>query len=147
MAELKTEKEESFGCIPVRQQGGVWEVLLVEHARGGHLKPPKGHRELNEKPEEAALRELHEETGIETCKLVPGAVFNERYTYPHAGQIFEKEVTYYLCHPEGAENPAPRESDVTRCMWLPLSEAIETATFLETKDLLANVQNYLESRR
>lgn len=40
-------------------------VLLHDHARLGRLLPPGGHIEPNELPDEAAIREVREETGVE----------------------------------------------------------------------------------
>jgi 8-oxo-dGTP pyrophosphatase MutT (NUDIX family) len=44
----------------------VWKrsVLLHHHQKLGRWLPPGGHIEPNELPDEAALREVHEETGI-----------------------------------------------------------------------------------
>ena len=44
----------------------VWKrsVLLQHHQKLGRWLPPGGHIEPNELPDEAAIREVHEETGI-----------------------------------------------------------------------------------
>jgi 8-oxo-dGTP pyrophosphatase MutT (NUDIX family) len=47
-------------------------VLLHRHAKLGKILPPGGHIEANELPEEAALREVYEETGLEV-ELLDGA--------------------------------------------------------------------------
>ena len=40
-------------------------VLIMLHPKLGILLPPGGHIEPNELPDQAALREVHEETGLE----------------------------------------------------------------------------------
>ena len=44
--------------------------LLMNHKKLGKWVQPGGHIELNEDPEEAAIRETFEETGI-PIKLIP----------------------------------------------------------------------------
>ena len=45
------------------------KILLVKHKRNGRWTQPGGHMEINETPEETALREVYEETGLR-IKLV-----------------------------------------------------------------------------
>jgi len=52
-------------------------VLLHEHAKLRKILPPGGHIETNELPEEAALREVYEETGLEIT-LAGGADADSR---------------------------------------------------------------------
>ncbi|MCX8072546.1 MAG: NUDIX domain-containing protein [Candidatus Binatia bacterium] len=65
----KRGKEVSAGCVVTRVHNGVTEVLLV-HPRGATFRKPlfgipKGHVEPGEQPEEAAVRETKEETGLD----------------------------------------------------------------------------------
>ena len=43
--------------------------LLHRHPTLGLWRPPGGHIEENEEPQDAVLREIHEETGLE-CRIV-----------------------------------------------------------------------------
>ena len=49
--------DRSFGVIPVRQQQGIRQYLLVQH-HAGHWGFPKGHPDEGESPREAAERDL-----------------------------------------------------------------------------------------
>ena len=40
------------------------KILLIKHKKNGRWTQPGGHMEGNETPEEAALREVYEETGL-----------------------------------------------------------------------------------
>ena len=40
------------------------KILLIKHKKNGRWTQPGGHLEGNETPEEAALREVYEETGL-----------------------------------------------------------------------------------
>ena len=55
----------SAGGVVVNQRGNVLWIL-----RNGHWDIPKGKVEMGEKLEEAALREVTEETGIKDIKII-----------------------------------------------------------------------------
>lgn len=62
--------ERAAGGVVVRGQGAEREVLLINDAYD-HITFPKGHLEPGEDWETAAVREVAEETGIETRILAP----------------------------------------------------------------------------
>ncbi|MBT9253898.1 MAG: NUDIX domain-containing protein, partial [Brockia lithotrophica] len=55
--------EVSAGGIVYRRGARGPEILVIED-RFGRIAYPKGHLEAGETPEQAALREVEEETGI-----------------------------------------------------------------------------------
>lgn len=65
---MKTKHEYSFGVIPIRFFGtpdrSTLKACFVCHTDGKHWGFPKGHAEEKEGPQEAAERELVEETGL-----------------------------------------------------------------------------------
>ncbi|MDF7640078.1 NUDIX hydrolase [Bifidobacterium sp. ESL0784] len=62
--ELPVAREYSAGGLIFDSHNRV--ALIARHSRSGHLEwcLPKGHIEKGETPEETAVREVHEETGI-----------------------------------------------------------------------------------
>lgn len=57
---------DSYGAIVLERMGSVSvQVLLIRSRYGWSF--PKGHIEEGEQPEEAAVRETKEETGIDIC--------------------------------------------------------------------------------
>ncbi|MFF4169295.1 NUDIX hydrolase [Streptomyces sp. NPDC001744] len=69
---------------------------------------PGGGLEGDETPEEAALRELAEETGITEVDLGP-AIWSRYCSFPFAGRRWDQDETYYLARTRrtGAA-PGPR---------------------------------------
>ncbi|MEI6267141.1 MAG: NUDIX domain-containing protein [bacterium] len=61
-------KERSAGGIITRIKGGNTEILLVKHADNKYSFP-KGHIEQGESEEEAAKREIIEETGYDNVVI------------------------------------------------------------------------------
>jgi len=105
----------AVGGIVVRESGSGLEVLLIED-RWGMVAPPKGHMEPGETPEEAATREVYEETGIRVA--VAGDVGEVKYRFfAQDGEVVEKAVRYFLMTPVGGE-PRPQEGETQRVMWV-----------------------------
>ena len=62
--ELPVVREYSAGGLVFDDRGRV--AIIARHSRSGHLEwcLPKGHIEKGETPQQTAVREVHEETGI-----------------------------------------------------------------------------------
>jgi 8-oxo-dGTP pyrophosphatase MutT (NUDIX family) len=96
---------------PAGRQRGLWAL-------------PKGNIGLDEKPEEAALREVEEETGIE-ARLVT-KLGDVRYVYTWAGERIFKVVSFYLFRYRRGRlgDIAPEQRiEVDEARWLPLEDA------------------------
>jgi 8-oxo-dGTP pyrophosphatase MutT (NUDIX family) len=64
---------------------------------------PKGHIERDEKPEQAALREVREETGIQAAIDGPIGVSRYEFVDHRGGQRNRKTVDWFLAHRTGGE--------------------------------------------
>jgi 8-oxo-dGTP pyrophosphatase MutT (NUDIX family) len=96
---------------PAGRKRGLWAL-------------PKGNIGLDEKPEEAALREVEEETGVE-ARLVT-KLGDVRYVYTWAGERIFKVVSFYLFRYQRGRlgDIAPEQRiEVDEARWLPLEDA------------------------
>jgi 8-oxo-dGTP diphosphatase len=117
------------GGVVVRGEGDRREVVLVHRPKYDDWSLPKGKLYDGEPEEDAALREVEEETGIR-CRLGPfaGAVtYADRYGRP-------KVVRYWLMTPEGGAFEPGEEVDEIR--WLPAAEAEAALTYPHDRKLL-----------
>lgn len=83
------EQKLSCGVIVVRETSDGWKTILLRAYH--HWDFPKGIREQGESPVEAALREVHEETGIVDIEFDWGDRFLESGPYSKG-----KVARYYL---------------------------------------------------
>ena len=95
---------------------------------------PKGHIEEGETPEVAALREVAEETGIESAIERSLGVID--FWFMAGGNRINKTVHHYLFRETGGVL-APQESEVDEVGWFPLSEIVELLAYPDEKKLIA----------
>lgn len=133
--------EESFGVIPLIKKSGCWEVFLIQHNRGGYWGFPKGHAEAKETPEEAAFRELKEETNLELVHCLRKEPFVEQYQFQIDGKRVYKKVSYFAAEVSGSVKLQPQE--IQDGVWVPLPQALEKITHAEGKSILAQVVKIL----
>ena len=78
------------------------KILLVKNKKGDSSADseswwgyPKGHLEEGEKPSEAAVREVYEETGFEVKIVNNKPVAESRYEIERSGEVLQKTVWFY----------------------------------------------------
>ncbi len=114
--------ETSAGGLVVRTEDGARAVALIGRLdRRGRLRwsLPKGHVERGETHEQAAIREVEEETGISgriTARL--GSV---DYTFVAHGKRIHKRVHHYLMVAVAGEL-SDADVEVTEVAWVPLCD-------------------------
>jgi 8-oxo-dGTP diphosphatase len=122
------------GLIVRDTPSGETEVVLVHRPRYDDWTIPKGKLNKGESPEDAAVREVEEETGI-TAKLGPH-LDDVTYTDRHGEK---KVVSYWMMHPVTvAARNADDEVDEVR--WVPVGEASRLLTYKRDRKLLENAQ-------
>jgi ADP-ribose pyrophosphatase YjhB (NUDIX family) len=106
---------------------------------------PKGHIEEGETPEQAALREVAEETGIQSEITKSLGVID--FWFMAGGKRIHKTVHHYLFRESGGLLAA-QESEVDEVAWFPLGEIIDKLAYPDEKKLIArtNATTELDAR-
>lgn len=129
----------------VRRADSIVEILLLKHESGKWMLP-KGTIEQGETPEEVALREIREETGLSHVKIVAD-LGEERYHFfwRSEGVYYDKTVRYYLLEFLGGETPAPQvEEGFVATEWVTLPEALRRIKYKETREIIRRAAAVLE---
>ena len=129
---MKVE-EESCGIIPLKQENGIWQVLLILHQGGRHWAFPKGHGNPGETAVDSARRELKEETGLDIEKFLQDDPLTERYQFHRKREIVVKTVQYFPALVSG--NLQLQAEEIRDAKWVPLKESPRYLTFREAKEM------------
>jgi bis(5'-nucleosidyl)-tetraphosphatase len=129
--------DQSFGIVPLLQKDGAWHVFLIQHRHGRYWGFPKGHAEKNETPEQAAVRELKEETNLDVVQILEGEPMLEKYQFTLEGRRISKQVLYFIAEVSGTV--VLQQKEIQNGVWVPLFSAQEKITHQEGKNILAQV--------
>ena len=131
----------------MRRLRGRWWLAAIRP--GGRPKGlwalPKGLIAPGESPEEAALREVGEETGLEATPLQK--LGDVKYVYTWAGERVFKIVSFYLFRYRSGRigDIAPEQRiEVDEARWLPLEEAPKLLAYKGEREMAAKALAALE---
>ncbi len=126
--------------ISVRE--GVPYVAMIATRGRTRWGLPKGAVAPGETSEQAALREVLEETGLEAQIVKP--LNTIEYFFRASDSLIRKRVDFYLMLHTGGELK-PQLTEVDDVEWVELSEAIRRASFASEKKLLESAQQELDA--
>lgn len=133
---MRTRSEVSAGGVVYRRSDeGVEVVLAARRTRRGDLAwgLPKGLVEPDETPEQAAVREVREETGLEADVEV--SLGEIRYFYVWEGVRVRKAVHFFLMRATGGD-ASQHDDEMEEVRWFPLSVALRRATYKGEREVL-----------
>ena len=121
-----SERIEAAGGVVVRDG----QVALVHRPRYDDWTLPKGKLDAGESFEEAAVREVQEETGVRArlVRELPST------SYRVGGR--QKIVRYWLMDVEH-EGPFEPNDETDQLRWAPLDDALRLLTYDRDRDVLA----------
>lgn len=159
-------REISAGGVVVQHRDGSWWMAAIEPAGEAAARPdssrlsapskskavlclPKGLVDQGEKPLEAALREVREETGITATPIVKLADIKYMYvrTWGDGERVF-KIVSFYLLRYESGEIDDVSDDmrvEVARALWVPLADAPKLLAYKGEKQMAKQALEYIST--
>jgi 8-oxo-dGTP pyrophosphatase MutT (NUDIX family) len=154
-------REISAGGVVIRNTPEGWQVAVIEPQKEGSVTPsgrkrsqkmllalPKGLVDPGEKPDQTALREVREETGL-TASLVT-KLGDIKYAYVRSWgdkQRVFKIVSFYLLQYQSGEindiTPDMR-IEVKSALWIPLEDARRQLAYRGEKDMVRRAEAYVK---
>ena len=144
----KTEIPEEIlaGGIVYRRKNGSYQIALL-YDIFGYWTFPKGHLEKGEGLEEALLREIKEEIGLENLKIIKKlGERNYKAREPEKGLV-RRKVTDFLLESTGDTELKVEESPgIKDARWFRLDEISSLRQYKEIKGTLQEVIDYLKQK-
>ena len=138
-----TRREVSAGGVVYRREGEALEVLLAaRRTRRGDLAwgLAKGGIELDESIEDAAVREVREETGIDA--EIEDSLGETRYFYVWDDVRVRKVVHFFLMRAVGGDTN-DHDDEMEDVRWFPLERALKRAAYKGEREVLARAAERL----
>jgi len=134
-------REHSAGFVVFRRRDSLLEVLLIRSSEYSYWGFPKGLVDEGESDEEAARRELAEETGLTDIEVVDGFKTTDKYFYQREGKRIFKTVTFFAAFVRSGEVRLSYEhSDY---MWVEAHKALSLIKYKSLKEVLRQALRFL----
>ena len=160
------EREFSAGGVVVRKMKGRWFLAVIEphmerpkkatkkSSRPRKAQPPtiralpKGAIDAGEKPEQTAIREVHEETGLQADMIAKLADIKYVYVrnWGNQARVFKIVSFYLLLYRTGRLGHIAPEMriEVRRAFWIPLEEAGTILSYKGEREVTEKAQQYVK---
>jgi 8-oxo-dGTP diphosphatase len=124
-------REFSSGGLVIRNMRGRAHLAVVR-VRDDILALPKGHPEKGESSQDAALREVREETGLEATPVEK--LGDIRYWYARDGDRVMKIVSFFLFRYRSGRLE-DHDQEVEEALWIPLEEAPRRLAYKSEREI------------
>jgi len=130
--------ETSAGGVVFRVANGQPLFLLIRDSYQ-NWGFPKGHLEAGEAPENAAVREVAEETGLHALS-VRQQIDTIDWFFRFRGQLIHKVCHFYLIETTESSTSPQRAEGITACRWMSFDEATALISYANARDVLRRAQ-------
>jgi 8-oxo-dGTP pyrophosphatase MutT (NUDIX family) len=127
-----------------RLEHGAPLFLLIRDSYG-NWGFPKGHLEQGESAEDAALREVREETGLSelgSCGLIDTIDWYFRFR----GRLIHKSCHFYLMETSQSDTAPQQAEGITACQWVTYGEAHEAVSYANAREVLRRAREMIGAR-
>jgi 8-oxo-dGTP pyrophosphatase MutT (NUDIX family) len=141
---FKTRLQVSSGGVAYRRQGDKVEVALISVGPAARWQLPKGALKKGETEEQAALREVREETGLLT-EVVERIDAIQYWFYAGTGSNrirFFKTVHFFLLR-YVAGDVGEHDQEVNEARWVEIGAAVEMLSFESEKKIVRQARELI----
>ena len=135
--------EKSAGAVVFRKDKEIKYLIIHYHFKADYWDFPRGNIEKGETEQQAALREIAEETGAHV-QFLPEFKAKVNWYYKRDGDTVFKEVIFFLA--ETMEETVTLSKEHIGYAWLNYEQALKKLTYNNAKEVLEKADEFLGSR-
>ncbi|HEX6126814.1 MAG TPA: NUDIX hydrolase [Pyrinomonadaceae bacterium] len=142
---VPTFEQTSAGGIVYRRNDAVVEVAIVRIVPEMRWQLPKGIIDDGETAEEAALREVREEAGVDADLIGPIEKIEYWFTAERDGERrrYHKFVHFFLMSYK-AGDVSNHDDEVAEARWVSIDEALQMLAFKSEREVVRNAAALIE---
>jgi 8-oxo-dGTP pyrophosphatase MutT (NUDIX family) len=141
MTRARAQRETSAGGVVYRLENGTPLYLLIRDSYD-NWGFPKGHLESGERADEAAVREVREETGLSDVS-VRGTIDTIDWYFRFRGRLIHKVCHFYLMETPEIETAPQAAEGITACQWVPYDVAHTSVSYANARHVLRRAQEII----
>ena len=138
-------RQVSSGGVIFRKNDASVEIALVAVKDGKVWCLPKGIIDKGEEPDETAIREVSEETGLKGRVIEKLGEINYWYYLKEEEAKCRKTVHFYLLEYEGGDI-SKHDWEVDKAAWFQIDDALKIASHKNERDIIEKAREVLSSR-
>ena len=144
-AEIPTLEQVSAGGVAFRMNEGKAEIAIVAMKPSRRWQLPKGIIDAGETEQQAALREVREEAGIE-CELVE-KIETIEYWYvgdQKGGRVRYHKFVHFFLLKYLSGDVEDHDNEIDEARFVSIDEAVEMLAFKSEKETVKKAQSLIE---
>lgn len=144
MSKVPTKLQFSAGGVAYRERDAQLEVALISVGDDGRWQLPKGLIDKGESTEDAAVREVHEEAGIDTEVVERLDKVEYWYFWKEDDQRvrYHKYVYFYLLRYKSGD-VRDHDDEVNEARWVSIDDAIKMIAFDSEKKIVEKAKEFI----
>ena len=144
MSKLPTKLQISAGGVAFRKQDGRIDVALISVGEDNRWQLPKGLVDKGESTEDAAIREVREEAGIDTEIVTRIDTVEYWYFWKENGQRirYHKFVYFYMLRYKSGD-ARDHDHEVNDARWVDIDDANKMLAFDNEKKIMEKAKELI----
>jgi 8-oxo-dGTP pyrophosphatase MutT (NUDIX family) len=146
VSKVPTKLQISAGGVAFRKRAEKLEVALISVGEDNRWQLPKGLVDKGESTEDAAVREVREEAGIDT--RVVDRIDKVEYWYfakENGNRVrYHKYVYFYLLRYKSGD-VAEHDDEVNEAQWVEIGEAVRRLAFATEKKIVERAAQMIDA--
>jgi len=141
---FKIFHEISAGGVVINKERGVVKILIIHRNQMNDWTLPKGHQEKKESLQEAAIREVKEETSILALPQKYLGKFTYKVTDKKRNIIYFRTVHWFLMTCQDKKLKKEQDKEILQVFWKPFSQkTLQSLTYQNDRNVLKKARKII----